>query len=491
MASSKAPTTLDFVVVSNRLPIDAKPAKNGAEKWVTSPGGLVAALQPVMKGRTAAWVGWPGRVDIDLEPFSLSSTHYFPVPLSAAELEEHYEGFSNSTLWPLYHDVIVQPEFHRTWWETYKKVNQRFADRAAEVASEGAFVWVQDYQLQLVPQMLRKKRPDLQIGYFHHIPFPAYELFAQLPWRADILHGLLGADVVGFQRKTDASNMREAVRRNFGYSMQKPMVRVPLRATPPRNRKAPPVTASKTREVMVEAFPISLDVQSSAKLASSDAVVKRAKEIRKELGSPKTMFLGVDRLDYTKGIRHRLKAFGEMLQEGTLTAEDAVFVQLASPSREGVEQYRELRDDIEQLVGRINGDFGDLHRPAIVYLHQNISREEMMAMYVACDVMVVTPLRDGMNLVAKEFVSARTDHRGALVLSEFAGAADELDEALIVNPHDIDGLKEALASASAMTPAEQKRRMEQMRKVVVDNDITRWATSFIDAVTPPERKRRR
>ena len=489
MARSSAPT-FDFVVVSNRLPVDAKPTKNG-EKWVTSPGGLVAALQPVMKGRKAAWVGWPGQPEIDLEPFSLASTYYLPVAMSEQELAEHYEGMSNGTIWPLYHDVIVPPEFHREWWDTYRTVNQRFADAAASVAQHGAVVWVQDYQLQLVPQMLRTLRPDLSIGYFHHIPFPPDELFAQLPWRREILHGLLGADVVGFQRAADASNMRRAVRRQFGYSMQKPIVRVPVGAAAPRNPKTPPVTASKTREVTIDAFPISLDQAAIAKLATSEAVQARAKEIRHELGKPKTVFLGVDRLDYTKGISHRLKAFGELLREGTLSANDAVFVQLASPSRERVESYQQLRDDIELQVGRINGDFGHLGRPAIVYLHQNVSREEMIALYLACDVMVVTPLRDGMNLVAKEFIAARTDNKGVLVLSEFTGAADELTDAIQVNPHDIDGMKAAFVDAAAMPATEQKKRMSELRDIVIEHDVKKWATSFLAALNPPAPKRRR
>ncbi len=489
MARSAAPT-FDFVVVSNRLPVDAKPTKSG-EKWVTSPGGLVAALQPVMKGRTAAWVGWPGRPDTDLEAFSLASTYYLPVSMSEQELAEHYEGMSNGTIWPLYHDVIVPPEFHRDWWDTYTRVNQRFAEAAASVADRDAVVWVQDYQLQLVPQMLRALRPDLRIGYFHHIPFPPEELFSQLPWRREILHGLLGADVVGFQRSADASNMRRAVRRQFGYSMQKPIVRVPVGAAAPRNPKAPPVTAAKTREVTIDAFPISLDQAAITKLAGSDAVRARAKEIRQELGKPKTIFLGVDRLDYTKGISHRLKAFGELLADGTLRAQDAVFVQLASPSRERVESYQQLRDDIERQVGRINGDFGQLDRPAVVYLHQNVSREEMMALYLACDVMVVTPLRDGMNLVAKEFIAARSDAKGALVLSEFTGAADELSDAILVNPHDIDGMKAALVEASSMGAAEQKKRMSQLREIVIEHDVKKWATSFLEALSPSASKRRR
>ena len=489
--AKKSPPTFDFVVVSNRLPIDARPKKDGTEAWVTTPGGLVAALSPVMRGRDAAWVGWPGKTDVEVEPFSQGKTYYRPVALSERDIVEHYEGFSNATIWPLYHDVIVHPEFHREWWDTYRSVNKRFAQAAADVSAPGAFVWVQDYQLQLVPQMLRQLRPDLTIGYFHHIPFPAHDLFAQLPWRAEILHGLLGADVVGFQRESDASNMRAAIRRNLGYSMQKPVVRVPMRKTPPRDPKAPPTTASKTRQVVVDAFPISLDQAAIAKLATSESVVARAKEIRAELGKPKHLFLGVDRLDYTKGISHRLKAFGELLADGTLDAKSAVFVQLASPSRERVESYRQLRDDIELQVGRINGEFGRVGRPAIVYLHQNISREEMIAMYLAADVMVVTPLRDGMNLVAKEFVAARTDDSGVLVLSEFTGAADELEQALMVNPHDIDGLKAALQRAAEMPKVEQKQRMEALRKVVEEHDVKHWATSFINTAKPPVSARRR
>ena len=482
VAQTDSPTPVDFVVVSNRLPIDAKPKKDGSESWVTSPGGLVAALQPVMRGRDAAWVGWPGRPDFELDPFRMGKTHYHPVALSEQEIAWHYEGMSNSTIWPLYHDVIAQPEFHREWWESYRQVNERFADAASEVAAPGAFVWVHDYQLQLVPQLLRSRRPDLKIGYFHHIPWPPADLFSQLPWRMEILHGMLGADVIGLQRDSDASNLRQAIKRHCGYSMSKPIVRVPVSQAKSRVRNAPPVTASKTRQVMIKAFPISLDVRSIAELAGSESVVARAKEIRRELGRPKTIYLGVDRLDYTKGISHRLKAFGELLQEGKLKAKDAVFVQLASPSRERVERYRELRDDIEGQVGRINGEFGHLDRPAIVYLHQNVSREEMIALYLACDVMVVTPLRDGMNLVAKEFVSARLDEKGVLVLSEFTGAADELDQALMVNPHDIDGLKQTLLSAAEMPASEQKARMSALRKTITDNDVRRWARSFQDAV---------
>lgn len=479
MAQSPQKTQWDFVVVSHRLPIDQRVDPQGKKSWTTSPGGLVAALAPVMSGRDAAWVGWTGVADEKVTAFSAGTTAYRPVTLTEQEVAWHYEGFSNATIWPLYHDVIAPPEFRRDWWETHKVVNEKFAALIDKVSATGATVWVHDYQLQLVPKLLRDRRPDLLIGYFHHIPFPGYGLFAQLPWRVEILEGLLGADVVGFQRKADAANMVQAVRRNFGYSMNQPMIRVPAGIDTPGSGQKPPQIAGKTREVRVDAYPISLDFDAINEMASRADIRERAHTIREELGNPTHLFLGVDRLDYTKGIGHRLKAFGELFAEGTLSASDAVFVQLASPSRERVESYQSLRADIELQVGRINGEFGHLDRPAVVYLHQNMAREEMIALYLATDVMVVTPLRDGMNLVAKEFIAARQDDSGVLILSEFTGAADELTHAVLVNPHDIDGLKSALLSATTMPQGEKKTAMAALRQHVQNHDVGRWATGFL------------
>ena len=473
----------DFVVVSHRLPVDQRVDPQGKKTWTTSPGGLVAALAPAMNGRKAAWVGWAGVSEEKVRAFTSGSTHYAPVTLSEREVTDHYEGFSNATIWPLYHDVIAPPEFRREWWEEHKKVNEKFAKAVDALAARGATVWVHDYQLQLVPKLLRDRRPDLTIGYFHHIPFPGYGIFAQLPWRAEILEGLLGADVVGFQRKTDASNMVQAVRRNFNYSMTQPIIRVPEGNPVRKSASATAQTNGKTREVRIDAYPISLDFTAINDMASRPEIAERAATIREELGNPKHLFLGVDRLDYTKGIGHRLKAFGELFEERKLSASDSVFVQLASPSRERVESYQVLRADIELQVGRINGEFGHLDRPAVVYLHQNMAREEMMALYLTADVMVVTPLRDGMNLVAKEFIAARQDDSGVLVLSEFTGAADELTEASLVNPHDIDGLKSALFAATKMSPEDKKRTMAALRKKVKQNDVNRWATGFLTDLT--------
>ena len=454
-----------FVVVANRLPVDRTVAPDGTEGWKRSPGGLVSALAPVMRKQDGSWIGWVGSPDEAPDPFHSDGMDLVAVQLSDQEIADYYEGFSNATLWPLYHDVIVPAEYHREWWDAYVRVNRRFAAAAAEVAAEGAVVWVQDYQLQLVPMQLRELRPDLQIGFFLHIPFPPQELFAQLPWRGQIMHGLLGADLVGFQRQGAVGNFLDIV----------------CRYTPARRVSASQVIIDG-RRVSAGAFPISLDVDEVESLAKEPAVQDRAQAIRAELGAPQHVLLGIDRLDYTKGIRHRLKAWSELLSDGEVTPEDAVFVQVATPSRERVDAYQSLRGEIELEVGHINGEHGRIGISPLHYLHATYDRRELVAIYLAADVAVVTPLRDGMNLVAKEYVAARVDDRGVVVLSEFAGAADQLTDAVLVNPHDIDGLKAALLEAINMPEQEQERRMRAMRSQVRTHDVTRWADEFITAL---------
>ncbi|WP_448005104.1 bifunctional alpha,alpha-trehalose-phosphate synthase (UDP-forming)/trehalose-phosphatase [Agromyces bauzanensis] len=462
----------DMIVVSNRLPVDYQAGPNGETKWKSSPGGLVTALEPVMRAADGAWVGWTGVADREFEPFEHDGISIIPVPITASELEEYYEGFSNDTLWPLYHDVIAPPSFHREWWDAYVRVNRRFAEAAARAASDGAVVWVHDYQLQLVPRMLRESRPDLVIGFFNHIPFPAYGIYSQLPWRRQVIDGLLGADVIGFQRAADAGNFSRAVRRLFGYSTRGTVIDVP------DGRKE-----GETRRVVARHFPISIDAAGFEEIARRPEVQERAREIRSSLGDPETIMLGVDRLDYTKGIRHRMKAFGELLRDGRLSVEHATLVQVASPSRERVETYRQLRDEIELMVGRLNGDHSTLGHQAIAYLHHGYPREEMVALYLAADVMLVTALRDGMNLVAKEYVACRFDDDGVLLLSEFTGASDELRQAVLVNPHDIEGLKDAMVEAVRMPKRERTRRMRALRKRVRDNDVANWSATFLETLT--------
>ncbi|MGV0635488.1 trehalose-6-phosphate synthase [Mycolicibacillus trivialis] len=466
----------DFVVVANRLPIDMERHPDGTTTWKRAPGGLVTALEPLLRRRRGAWVGWPGVADLPADahqPIADDDLLLHPVPLSGDDIAEYYEGFSNATLWPLYHDVIVKPTYHRAWWDRYVDVNRRFAEATSRAAAHGATVWVQDYQLQLVPAMLRELRPDLTIGFFLHIPFPPVELFMQLPWRTEITEGLLGADLVGFHLTGGAQNFLILSRRLVGASTTRASVGV-------RSRFGEVAYGSRT--VRVGAFPISIDSASLDRQARQRAVRRRAREIRAELGNPRAILLGVDRLDYTKGIDVRLKAFSELLAEGRVSGADTVFVQLATPSRERVDSYRELRDDIEREVGHINGEYGEVGHPVVHYLHRPVPRDELIAFFVAADVMLVTPLRDGMNLVAKEYIACRSDLGGALVLSEFTGAADELRHAYLVNPHDLDGVKNTIEAAIGQSADEGRRRMRTLRRQVLTHDVDRWARSFLDAL---------
>ncbi len=468
----------DFVVVANRLPVDMERRPDGSTTWKRSPGGLVTALEPILRRHRGAWIGWPGIADDtpgDGEPELIEEDGLtlVPVRLSTQEIADYYEGFSNATLWPLYHDVIVRPEYHRHWWDSYVEVNRRFAETTARTAAPGATVWVQDYQLQLVPKMLRMLRPDLTIGFFLHIPFPPVELFMQMPWRTEITEGLLGADLVGFHLAGGAQNFLVLARRLIGANTSRATIGV-------RSRFGSIQVGFRT--VKVGAFPISIDSADLDQKARNRDIRRRAREIRAELGNPRKILLGVDRLDYTKGIDVRLQAFDELLEDERIDRTDTVLVQLATPSRERVESYRLLRDDIERQVGRINGEYGDVGRPVVQYLHRPVPRNELIAFYAAADVMLVTPLRDGMNLVAKEYVACRSDLGGALVLSEFTGAAAELRQAYLVNPHDLDGVKDGIEAALNQQPEDGRRRMRAMRRQVLAHDVDRWARSFLDAL---------
>ncbi|HVS65207.1 MAG TPA: trehalose-6-phosphate synthase [Thermoanaerobaculia bacterium] len=458
------PRTADLVIVSNRLPVH-RVGRGASARWEISPGGLVSALTPILKERRGGvWVGWSGIAGSAPEPFELDEIHNVPVGLSRSEVEDYYHGFSNRTLWPLYHDAVRTPQYHRHWWRPYLSVNRRFAEAAARNAAKGALVWVHDYHLQLVPAMLRKRRPDLRIGFFLHIPFPPQELFAQIPWRRPILEGMLGADVLGFQTKNGARNFCELANRYTDAE-----------------RRGRALTVDG-RDVEVSEFPVSIDYALHAELAARESVQRRAEALRRQLGHPTKILVGVDRLDYTKGIDTRLRAWQEVLASGRASPDETVFVQLAVPSREEVEEYVELRSRVEQLVGRINGEHASLGASAVHYLHRSVSLEELVALYVAGDVMVVTPLRDGMNLVAKEFVACRLDGDGVLILSEFTGSSIELKNATVVNPHDIDALADTMHEALQMPIDEQRRRMRSLQRVVRRNDVFRWANRFMEAL---------
>ena len=462
-----APTTTepraDLVVVANRLPVQPD-AEAGVNGWRPSPGGLVSALTSVLQRGNGLWIGWPGTSQHRHVPAHYEGIRLRAVPISADEYETFYLGFSNATLWPLYHDAIRPPAFHRTWWQSYVRVNRRFADAVAETAAPGATVWVHDYHLQLVPRMVRDRRPDVRVGFFMHIPFPPLELFNQLPWRREIVEGLLGADLVGFQTRQSAANFSRLARR----------------LTPADGTDA--LVQYEGRRVRTGAFPITADVARFAAAAQDPAVRARAKEIRQDLGDPEVILLGVDRLDYTKGIQQRAKALAELYADHSLDPEHHVMVQIAVPSRESDAHYERERHELEQVVSEVNGDYGLVGRPVIHYLHQNMPFDELVALYLAADVMLVTPYRDGMNLVAKEYVTCRTDLTGRLILSEFAGAATELRGAFIVNPHDLEGVKEAIRSAVRAGPREARERMARMRRQTMRRDVYDWATTFLAAL---------
>lgn len=449
-----------LVVVANRLPV----ARNRAGEWEVSPGGLVTALLPVVKARRGAWVGWPGSTDRGSRPFLEERVRMRPVTLSDAEVRDYYHGFSNRTLWPLYHDAIRTPEFHRHWWRAYLEVNRRFARAAARTSRPGDMVWVHDFHLQLVPAMLRELRPDVKIGFFLHIPFPPEELFAWLPWRKQILEGLLGADLVGMQIASDARNFSRLAREFAGAEGTDTELYI------------------GRRKVRIGSFPISIDFDEFNSIAEHPETISRAKEIRRQVGASRKIVLCVDRLDYTKGFDSRLRAWENMLEEGHVTVKNNVLMQVAVPSRESVPDYAAMREQVERTVGRINGEFSQPGQVAVHYFRRNLPRHELVAYYRAADVMLVSPLRDGMNLVAKEFVASRPDLSGVLVLSEFAGAAREMRRALLVNPRDIDGLVQAINGALKMPRQDVRQRMAILRMVVRRHDVHAWAAEFLEVL---------
>ncbi|MGH8913162.1 MAG: alpha,alpha-trehalose-phosphate synthase (UDP-forming) [Acidimicrobiia bacterium] len=450
-----------LVVAAHRLPVAWD---EDTMDWSPSPGGLVSALTPVLRERGGVWVGWNGGPGGDSKPFTAAGIRNKPVVLTEQEIEDHYDGFCNGTIWPLYHDAIRPLEFHRHWWRPHVEVNNRFAQAAARAAGPKGRIWVHDYQLQLVPEMIRRRLPDARIGFFMHIPFPPVDIFERLPWREQVLEGLLGADYIGFQTRRAVLNFADAAREIVG-------------ATGPSS-----AIQHRGRQVRAQAVPISVDTAQSRAVANEPDTLDISERLRNDLGKPEHIILGVDRLDYTKGIDLRLRAFEVMLQRHPELAGKVSFVQIAVPSREDVGEYRIIRRLVEEMVGRINGRFARAAWTPVHYLYRNFPFPDLVGAYLAADVMLVTSLRDGMNLVALEYVATRRDNSGALILSEFAGASERLVDALIVNPYDLDGLARALHAAVMMQPDEQARRMSRLRRSVGRWDVHAWARHNIEAI---------
>ena len=454
-----------LLIVANRLPVTVQ-VRDGQVEVERSTGGLATGLQRPHEQSDGLWIGWSGapdslteeqRVSLDAK---LAADRLIGVPLTADLVTRYYEGFSNGVLWPLFHYLLDQVPLHVADWDAYVEANESFAEVVAANYRPGDLIWVHDYQLFLVPGLLRRRLPDARIGFFLHIPFPSEELFRTLPTRARLLEGLLGADLIGFHTPAYLRHFATSLTDILGLAVD--IDRVPLPG----------------REVRLGVFPMGIDTASFQEIADDPAVDAEAQALRGD-GSVRIL-VGVDRLDYTKGIPRRLLAYERMLETHPELRERVRLVQVAVPSRTGVEAYQEFRTLVDQLVGRINGTFGTPRWAPVHYIFRALSPADLVALYRAADVMLVTPLRDGMNLVAKEFIASRTDGDGVLVLSEFAGAAWELPEALQVNPYDSDGTADVFYRALTMEPEERRARLAPLRTRVETFDVHRWVASFLE-----------
>jgi trehalose 6-phosphate synthase/phosphatase len=455
-----------LVIVSNRLPVAVIAGAHGPV-LVDASGGLATGLRAYHDPARDLWVGWPGETSsLNAEQWAttesdLRTRGILPVALPTEQVERYYNGFANRVLWPLFHYLIDRVPVDAAGWEAYREVNEAFADAVVGQYRANDTVWVHDYQLMLLPAMLRKRLPAARIGFFLHIPFPSSEVFRVLPWRSEILTGLLGADLVGFHTFSYMRHFLASLLHVDGVEGDIDSVRV------------------GDRHVSLGVFPMGVDTAHFASLAADAEVAAIAAQTRAEAGG-RRILLGIDRLDYTKGIPRRLHAVERLLTRRPELRDTIRYVQVAVPSRGGVESYQRFRRQVEESVGRINGMCGTFGASPIHYLHQSVTTKQLAALYAAADVMLVTPLRDGMNLVAKEFVATRVDEDGVLVLSEFAGAAAELDGAVVVNPYDVEAVAESVLRAIEMTPDERRARMRRLRHRVLEYDIHRWARSFLD-----------
>jgi trehalose 6-phosphate synthase len=455
------------IAVANRLPV-----QHGENGWELSPGGLVTALRPVMAAHPGAWVGWDGGSKGMPARLPDSEVRLLPVGLSAAQVRDYYRGFANATMWPLLHNAIEKPRFERAWWRSYTEVNRVFADRAMAAVDEypDGIIWVHDYHLMLVPELIRNRRPQTPIGFFLHVPWPSPDIYARLPWRDQVLWGLLGADVVSFHTDDYRWNFLRSVARQLEDSG------IEVRGSS--------VVLPDGRVVTTATAPISIDAEEFAALAV-EPEVKQGVQVVEEQFSGRTLLLGVDRLDYTKGIIERLLAVEMLLERSPELRTSLAFLQLAVPSRDDVPQYRQLRGTVEQHVGRINGLYTEPGSDVPVhYLYRGLTPQQLAAYYAAADALLVTPLIDGMNLVCKEYVVVQEAHEGSgvLILSEFTGAAVELSQAVLCNPFDVEGLSYRIEQALALPPDVRRQAMAAMAAHVRAHDVHEWVSSELELI---------
>ena len=454
-----------LLIVSNRLPVTARIGPSGVELSSAS-GGLATGLSSWQERSTGLWIGWPGDVSLfsaaqrsELERV-LERRGIAPIFLTADHVDRYYHSFANGVLWPLFHYLIDRVPVQATGWEAYRQVNEAFAEAVVREYRPGDRIWVHDYQLMLVPALLRARLPQARIGFFLHIPFPSSEVFRILPWRTEILSGILGADLVGFHTFSYLRHFTGSLLHIEGIEADIDCVR------------------GAERDIRLGAFPMGIDAAAFAALAADPEVIADAAAIRADAGR-RRILLAVDRLDYTKGIPRRLQAVARLLTLSPELRDSIRYIQVAVPSREEVASYQRFKRQVEEMVGRINGECGTVRSSPVHYIHDSVSMRQLVALYCAADVMLVTPLRDGMNLVAKEFLASRIDEDGVLVLSELAGAAAELGDAIVVNPYDIDSVAEAIRNALSMPREERRERVRSMRSRVMTYDVEAWAGEFL------------
>jgi trehalose 6-phosphate synthase/phosphatase len=462
-----------LIVVSNRLPFALD--STGEDLWTVTPavGGLVSAIEPVLRERGGVWIGWPGVAgEIPRAPLVEATRdagyRVLSVALSGTERDEFYYGYSNEVIWPLFHDLQNFCNFEPTYWETYKAVNERFADAIADSSKADDFIWVHDYHLMYVAQALRERGLQAALTFFLHIPFPPYDIFSKLPQPQRLLRALLQFDLLGFQTRRDVRNFLGCVRR----------VLSDVRVVPRRGLQ---LVHFEKRQIRLGHFPIGIDFDAFEKGARSGAVMRRSQELRANFPDSQ-LILGVDRLDYSKGIPERLRAFRNALERHPELRERVVLIQVVVPSRVEIPRYHEFKQRIDRLVGDINGRFSTSNWLPVQYHFRNLDREDLLAHYRGCDIAFVTPLKDGMNLVAKEYCACRIEENGVLILSQFAGAAEQLKSgALLVNPYDVEEVADTVLEAFRMKEAERVTRMKRMRRVVREENVFRWVDSFLSA----------
>lgn len=452
-------------LVSNRLPMTVVTNGDRSQSLRRSAGGLVSALSPIHKLPNSWWVGYAGDTSKGKGSLAaeLHEERFIPVSLPRKLYSDYYNGLANGGIWPLFHYFPSYCEYIFSEWEAYCEVNRRFCAALVAKAKPGDFIWVHDYHLMLLPGMLRQACRDFKIGYFHHIPFPATEVFRVFPWRNELLEGLCGADVIGFHTLEYARHFINAVSRYVGFETRGDEVHC------------------DGRIIKVGAFPLGIDIETLTTATKTPEHAKRLGEIQKAYAD-KTLILGLDRLDYTKGIKERLEAFALFLKNNPSLASSVVMLQVSVPSRVDVMQYGNLRSEVERLVGKINGEFGTTTHAPVQYIFKSVDKDELTALYRRADICFITPLRDGLNLVCKEYVALKEDLNGMLILSEFVGAAEEMGEALLVNPYDVRATAAALEAALKMPIEEKRSRMRALRNRVFSFDNTSWSQTFLEAV---------